>query len=91
MEGVAELHMTRCKENPLMLALVKDKTLPAYLYSTGSVISNAPIYLRSVRVLLYAYAHIARLGVLKECCAYKWCVADDAIHAAKKQGCDIDL
>lgn len=39
-----------------ILALVRDKALPAYLYGTGSVIWNAPIYLKSVRVLLYAYA-----------------------------------
>ena len=47
-----------------------DKALPADLYGTGSVILHAPIYLRSVRVLLYAYAHIARLGLLEMCCKH---------------------
>ena len=62
-----------------------DKTLPTNLYGTGSVILNAPICLRSVRVLLYAYAHIARLGVLKKCCEHTWCATNEAKYAAKKQ------
>ena len=44
-----------------ILAPVRDKTLPAYLCGTGSAISSAPIYLRSVRVLLYAY-HTLRVS-----------------------------
>ena len=55
----------------------RDEELPARLHGvggTGSVVLNAPIYLISVRVLLllYAYAHIARLGLLGKCCVYGW-------------------